>query len=92
MCRKSVPGDPAVEAGRQAREIRLRAERKAGALLGNMEKAKGIAGPGRGKAGRPARGAFNEAPTLRDLGITRDESSKWQKLAAVPQDQFEAAL
>jgi hypothetical protein len=31
-------------------------------------------------------------PKLTDLGITRDQSSKWQKLADVPKDDFEAAL
>jgi hypothetical protein len=30
--------------------------------------------------------------TLSDLGITRDQSAKWQKLAEVPQPRFEAAL
>jgi hypothetical protein len=73
------------EAERLAREIRLRAERKCGELLTDREKAKG---------GRPA-----ETPTLAlgvlplsDLGITHNQSSQWQKLAAVPEDLFEAAL
>jgi hypothetical protein len=30
--------------------------------------------------------------TLTDLGVTRDQSSRWQKLADVAQEQFEAAL
>ncbi|WP_244827656.1 hypothetical protein [Caballeronia sp. TF1N1] len=32
------------------------------------------------------------APTLADLGLTRDQSSKWQKLAQIPEAEFEAAL
>jgi hypothetical protein len=81
-----------VEAERRACEIRLRAERKAGALLKAMEKAKGSAGPGRGKAGAPAGSAFTTAPTLADLGVTPKQSSRWQKLADVPDEQFDAAL
>jgi hypothetical protein len=29
---------------------------------------------------------------LADLGVSRDQSSKWQQLAAVPEEDFEAAL
>jgi hypothetical protein len=32
------------------------------------------------------------AATLSDLGISKNQSAKWQQLAAVPEDQFEAAL
>jgi hypothetical protein len=78
-----------VEAERQCCEIRLRAERKAGTLLAQMDKAKGGAQPGVGRKG----GMLSDGPTaLSGLGITRDQSSQWQRLAAVPQPQFEAAL
>jgi hypothetical protein len=77
------------EAERRAREIRLRAERKAGKLLRAMKKAKGAAQPGIGRAG----GTRSDGPTaLRDLGISKEQSSNWQKLADVPEDEFEAAL
>lgn len=74
---------------RRACEIRLRAERKAGELLSKTEKA---------KAGRPPENRSHDdtnyrgAPTLEALGISKTQSSKWQQLAAVPQEQFEAAL
>jgi hypothetical protein len=79
-------GDWAV---RQCCEIRLRAERKAGELLAKMDKAKGSAQPGVGRSGRMP---SDDTRTLSGLGITYDQSSQWQRLAAVPQPQFEAPL
>jgi len=78
-----------IEAERQCCEIRLRAERKAGELLRQTEKA---------RAGRPPENRshdstdFRGSPTLADLGITKNQSSQWQRLADVPEPQFEAAL
>ena len=46
--------------------------------------------PRSGRSCRP--GKASDATTLSDLGITRDQSSQWQKLAAVPEAQFETAL
>lgn len=63
-------------------EIRLRAERKWGQMYREAEKAAGRAGPGRGKADQPAGAAFNDAATLESMGITPNQSSQWQKLAA----------
>jgi hypothetical protein len=60
---------------------RLRAERKAG---DQMEKAtKGSAQPGVGRRGADGMPS-DETRTLSDFGITYDQSSRWQKLAAVP--------
>jgi hypothetical protein len=80
------------EAERRACEIRLRAERKAGQLLASMAKAKGARGNpnGRGAPIVPSEGARPQ--TLSELGITHDQSSKWQQLAAVPEQEFESAL
>jgi hypothetical protein len=69
-----------VEAERRACEIRLRAERKAGKLLKEMEKAK--RGPDKKSGQRSQRGTSDQ--TLADLGVTRKQSSQWQKLADVP--------
>ena len=54
-----------------------------------MEKAKGS--PGNQHTGPVARDDQSN-PTLSDLGITKDQSSDWQKLGEVPEDEFEAAL
>jgi hypothetical protein len=53
-----------------------------------MEKAKGS--PGNQYTG-PVERCYG-SKTLSDFGITRDQSSQWQKLAAVPQPDFKAAL
>jgi hypothetical protein len=75
-----------IENERQACLIRLRAERKCGELLKEIEKAKG--GGDQRHPSHDTRGA----PTLRERGISYDQSSRWQKLADVPEDRFEAAL
>jgi hypothetical protein len=78
------------EPERRACEIRLRAERKAGKILAVTEKAKGNRNDGQfgGRAALPPK----DTKTLAELGVTKDQSSKWQALAAVPEDAFEAAL
>jgi len=72
----------------QAAEIRLLAERRAGQLLVDMH------GTGQRRTkerGRPTK--VSSATTLSKLGITRDQSSKWQRLAMLIDDEsFERAL
>ncbi|HWY55873.1 MAG TPA: hypothetical protein VNZ03_15505 [Terriglobales bacterium] len=80
----------------QACEIRLRAERRAGQLLLDMEKNPGTRGAGRPrKDGAKRRSAESTAkpPKLDEIGITKDQSSKWQRLALlVDESTFERAL
>jgi hypothetical protein len=60
----------------QAAEIRIRAERRAGELLFDMQ----TTGQRQAKErGRPKK--VSSPTTLPTLGITRDQSSKWQRLA-----------
>lgn len=72
-----------------ATEIRVRAERKAGEMLAAMPKATGAKGVG--PIAVP-QGYRNGSQTLAELGVTKKQSARWQKLAAVPEDQFEEAV
>ena len=81
----------------RAATIRLLAERRAGQLLGDMAKNPGTRGEGRpkknGSKNRRSSGTTAYPPTLDDLGISRDQSSKWQRLARLfDDDTFELAL
>ncbi len=68
----------------KAAKVRIRAEKKAGELVLSAAKHKG---------GRPGNRS-NETTGLKlsDIGISKDQSSKWQKLAEIPKEQFEKAL
>jgi hypothetical protein len=68
------------EAERKACEIRLRAERKCGEMLSSEID--------RAPRSRPTK--MSDDATLSDLHISRDQSSQWQRLAAIPAEQFEA--
>jgi hypothetical protein len=74
---------------RHATEIRMVAERRAGELLREMEKNKGARRQGIGRRGKNAVAPSDHVPKLADLGVSKTQSSKWQKLAALPADKFE---
>ena len=70
-----------------AAEIRIRAERRLGEMIGSQK-----AGPGLHKGGNPNFSTARdqrEVATLADSGISADLSSRAQKVAAVPPEQFE---
>lgn len=76
-----------------ATEIRVRAERRAGEMLA-AQKAAGLMNTGAKGVGPIAvdRDDRNAPPTLNDIGVSKDQSSRWQKLAAIPEDKFEQAV
>jgi len=61
-------------------EIKLRAERKAGEILKEQDMATG---------GQPYQSTYNKIvsvePTLKNIGITLNQSSKWQRTADIPE-------
>lgn len=81
-----------IDAERHASEIRVRAERRCGELLAEMPKAKGAAGNPGGQGAKIVQSPNGTTQTLSDLGISKRQSSEWQKLAAVPEAQFEESL
>jgi len=70
-----------LEAANLAAEIKLRAERKAGEMLAAMEKSTG---------GRPTETGDTVSPvSLESIGVSKKQSSRWQKEAKVDEDVFE---
>jgi N6-adenosine-specific RNA methylase IME4 len=72
-----------------ATELRMRAERRAGELLAEMEKNKGAVP---GKTGRKGKPALDPTPKLSDLGVTKTQSSRWQRFAALDDEAFESRV
>lgn len=64
-----------LEAQNAAADIRLRAERKAGELLAEMDKHNGDP-------------RSHDVTRLADLGITKMQSSRWQSIARVPEEKY----
>ena len=66
---------------KKAEEIKLRAERRAGELL---KEDIGIS-----KGSNQMSNGTTSKNTLNNMGISRDQSSKWQKIANIPEEKFE---
>jgi hypothetical protein len=70
-----------------ATEIKVRAERRAGEMLAQAKER------GEVREGRPGKlSAGSTVSSLPKLGITRDQSSRWQRLADMPEEHFETAV
>jgi hypothetical protein len=74
-----------------AAEIRIRAERRLGELIAEQKAGDGLNTGARG-IGKSAVPSGNRTPTLAEAGIDKKLSSRAQKLAAVPNDEFEAEV
>lgn len=64
-------------------EIKLRAERRAGELLAQVDRQQ------RGRPEKTLHDASISRPRLQDLGIEATQSHRWQQLAKVPEPVFE---
>lgn len=81
------------EAERKACEVRIRAERRAGQLLAEMERGGG--GDRRSEEfqkgqAEPFESKYAEAKT--EAGISDTQAKRWQKLAEIPHEEFEERL
>lgn len=74
------------EAEQMACEVRLRAERK----WGKLRKTEVVPAHRPGKVSSDT--TVNSQRKLRELGVTKDQSANWQKMADVPEEQFEEAV
>lgn len=75
-----------------ATDIKVRAERKAGEMLAQMPKAQGERFNGRDAEGNFRRSHDETTETLADLGVSKVQSSRWQQLASMTDEHFEAAV
>ena len=79
-----------------AAEIRLRAERRLGELIGDQKHGGGLATGaqygGRAKIDGSRAEPSIKTPTLAELGIDKKLSSRAQKIAAIPEATFEAQM
>jgi hypothetical protein len=87
-----MAGDKSLEI--DAAEIRIRAERKLGELIAAQKSEFGLNKGGRpsNKTGSEEEPVLNKPPTLSEVGINKKLSSRAQKLAAVPEDEFESEV
>ena len=70
-----------------ATEIRMRAERRAGQILIEDKNMSRLASK---QQGRPKK--VSRLTTLIDLGLTRDEAARWQRIARLSQHDFDLRL
>lgn len=76
----------------KAAVARLRAERKCGELLASMEKSKGVLKKGKVIPRSTQTTTGKKPQTLKEMGISKNQSSNYQRLAKVPEDKFEEIL
>lgn len=75
-----------------ASKARLRAERKWGEMYSQSQKAVGATGNKSNQYQKEVRSYEATTPTLADMNVSKDQSSTWQKLAEIPEDEYEELL
>ena len=76
----------------KATELRTRAERRAGQMLRESAEKGERAVNGDNRHTLKTSDVATSSPTLAQIGVSRDQSSKWQQVAALSDDEFEDAL
>jgi hypothetical protein len=71
-----------------ATEIKVRAERRCGQMLRDAAETGQRAHQGGDRKSK----SHDATLKLADLGVSKDQSSRWQKLAAIPEAQFEKSV
>lgn len=71
-------------------EIRIRAERRGGRVLEKMDIAQNSSANLR--RGRSVQPRGHTTPSLKDLGISKSQSSRWQKIGNIPTKDFEKRI
>jgi len=76
-----------------ASEIRIRAERRLGEMTKAQKNGEGLnQGALPGKTGTKGGPVLDPRPTLADVGISKNLSSRSQAIASIPEDEFENTL
>lgn len=75
-----------LEMQNMAAEIRIRSERRGGQILSDMDLNPGGQAEHKSYLSRQSTGKI---PKLSDLGISRNQSSRWQVIASIPEEEFE---
>lgn len=76
------------DAERKAAEVRIRAENRAGELLAELKRTP----PQDARSPATVAGDSEYRQALEQTGTSERTAQRWQQLAAVPKDEFEAAL
>lgn len=74
-----------LETQNEAADLKIRVERKLGEMLGPM-----LEEAGRSKGGRPSAKRLQDATVLKDYGIEKTQSHRWQVMGGMDEDVYEA--
>ena len=81
------------ELAMMAIEVKLRAERKAGQFIAEMKEQNLLSkGGGDQKSDHRLQDVSGDKPTLRELGVEKIESHRWQRLAQILEERFEELI
>jgi hypothetical protein len=96
LTRKIQSREARLEAGNNITESRLRIERAIGSLIKRMQEAGELNGHGGDRKSsihdETLIFEINKPLTIADVGISKNQSYRWQTMAALPEERFEEAV